>query len=331
MSDNKEPFIRPRTRNVRAARERRIGEFAEVQRSRREWINFCELREWYRNATGRTARDGEEALRAAVEAGDFEGPPGRSRIMYLHPYLRLQMQRRLTRDMLQGAIAADENRVWSDYLACCWISRDDARAWFESQNIEPPAVLRKRVEPAQELPKGGGLAQAELSTPGGNGSPYQERSNAVGRSCGCGRGGARQRWRHNPFQADAVGKALPNSPESVGAAPLRINLNKSDDVKARHPVGTPRSGIVPLDATGCIWMEKTNTTTIPKISLTPAEAAASTGFSRTRIFAEIKAGRLIARGAGKSTVIETPELVRWVQSLPRRRPAPAGDPRQQPS
>lgn len=160
MSDNKEPFIRPRTRNVRAARERRIGEFAEVQRSRREWINFCELREWYRNATGRTARDGEEALRAAVEAGDFEGPPGRSRIMYLHPYLRLQMQRRLTRDMLQGAIAADENRVWSDYLACCWISRDDARAWFESQNIEPPAVLRKRVEPAQELPKGGGLAQA---------------------------------------------------------------------------------------------------------------------------------------------------------------------------
>jgi hypothetical protein len=68
-------------------------------------------------------------------------------------------------------------------------------------------------------------------------------------------------------------------------------------------------------------MGKTNTTTIPKISLTPAEAAASTGFSRARIFEEIKTGRLIARGAGKATVIETPELVRWVHSLPLKRPA----------
>jgi hypothetical protein len=164
MSDNEKPFIRPRTRNVRAARERRIREFAEVQRRRREWINFCEIREWYRNATGRTARDGEEALRAAVEAGDFEGPTGRSRIMYLEPYLRLmRMRRRLTRDMLQQAIATDDSTIWNVYLACCWISRDDARAWFENQNIELPAVLLKLEKRAPELPKGGGLAQADLA------------------------------------------------------------------------------------------------------------------------------------------------------------------------
>ena len=57
---------------------------------------------------------------------------------------------------------------------------------------------------------------------------------------------------------------------------------------------------------------------IPRISLTPDEAAASTGFSRTRIFGAIAAGSLVARGAGKATVIETDELARWVRSMPAK-------------
>jgi hypothetical protein len=57
---------------------------------------------------------------------------------------------------------------------------------------------------------------------------------------------------------------------------------------------------------------------VPRISLTPDEAAASTGFSRTRIFEAIRNGKLVARGDGKATIIETVELTRWVGSLPVR-------------
>jgi hypothetical protein len=65
-------------------------------------------------------------------------------------------------------------------------------------------------------------------------------------------------------------------------------------------------------------MDKMNSTAtpIPRISLTPDEAAVSTGFSRTRIFQAIRDKRLIARGDGKATIIEVEELARWVRSLP---------------
>jgi hypothetical protein len=57
---------------------------------------------------------------------------------------------------------------------------------------------------------------------------------------------------------------------------------------------------------------------IPKISLTPVQAAASTGFSRSRIYEAIKAGALLARTDGKAIVVELDELTRWVRSLPIR-------------
>ena len=60
-------------------------------------------------------------------------------------------------------------------------------------------------------------------------------------------------------------------------------------------------------------------TPIPRISLTPDEAAVSTGLSRTRIFGAIRDGRLIARGDGKATIIEFEELARYVRSLPAKR------------
>jgi hypothetical protein len=55
---------------------------------------------------------------------------------------------------------------------------------------------------------------------------------------------------------------------------------------------------------------------VPRLALTPQEAALSTGLARTRIFEAIRAGELRARGAGKATVIEFQELSRWIQSLP---------------
>lgn len=67
---------------------------------------------------------------------------------------------------------------------------------------------------------------------------------------------------------------------------------------------------------------------VPRISFTPEDAATATGFSRTRIFNAIRDGELTARKDGKATIIEIPELQRWVRSLPvrparcvRRRPA----------
>jgi excisionase family DNA binding protein len=57
---------------------------------------------------------------------------------------------------------------------------------------------------------------------------------------------------------------------------------------------------------------------LPRFSLTPDEAAESTGFSRTRIFAAIRDEELMARKDGKATVIETDELLRWLRSLPTR-------------
>lgn len=57
---------------------------------------------------------------------------------------------------------------------------------------------------------------------------------------------------------------------------------------------------------------------LPRFSLTPNEAAESTGFSRTRIFQAIRDEELTARKDGKATVIETDELLRWLRSLPTR-------------
>jgi len=64
---------------------------------------------------------------------------------------------------------------------------------------------------------------------------------------------------------------------------------------------------------------------IPRISLTPLEAAVATGFSRDRIFRALRKEELTARKTGKSVVIEVAELTRWVKSLPThgRQPATA--------
>ena len=64
------------------------------------------------------------------------------------------------------------------------------------------------------------------------------------------------------------------------------------------------------------------TTRIARISLTPDEAASSTGFSRTRIYNAIRDQELTARKDGRATVIEVAELQRWVRSLPTRGRAP---------
>lgn len=48
------------------------------------------------------------------------------------------------------------------------------------------------------------------------------------------------------------------------------------------------------------------------------EAGDAVGVSRTRIFEAIRNKELTARKAGRATIIETPELQRWLRSLPTR-------------
>lgn len=55
---------------------------------------------------------------------------------------------------------------------------------------------------------------------------------------------------------------------------------------------------------------------VPRLGLSPDEAAVSAGVSRTRIFEAIRDGALTARKSGKTTIIEPNELQRWIRNLP---------------
>lgn len=57
---------------------------------------------------------------------------------------------------------------------------------------------------------------------------------------------------------------------------------------------------------------------VPRLGLSPDEAAISAGVSRTKIFEAIRNGTLTARKSGKTTIIEPSELQRWIRDLPIR-------------
>ena len=59
-------------------------------------------------------------------------------------------------------------------------------------------------------------------------------------------------------------------------------------------------------------------------ALSIAKLCAYASVGRTTVFAEIKAGRLIAHKLGRSTIIFVEDADAWLQSLPRVRP-PAPD------
>jgi excisionase family DNA binding protein len=61
----------------------------------------------------------------------------------------------------------------------------------------------------------------------------------------------------------------------------------------------------------------------PRLAFVPAEAAQCVGISRTRIFEELKAGRLRARRIGKATIISAADLLAWFETLPTSETVPA--------
>jgi hypothetical protein len=53
-----------------------------------------------------------------------------------------------------------------------------------------------------------------------------------------------------------------------------------------------------------------------RVAYSPAEAAAEAGVSRSHIYAEMGAGRLASRHAGRRRIILGQDLADWLDSLP---------------
>ena len=57
-----------------------------------------------------------------------------------------------------------------------------------------------------------------------------------------------------------------------------------------------------------------------KITLSIAEVAHRTGVSRTRLYEEIAAGRLLVKKCGRRTLVPAAELLAWVDRLEPEQP-----------
>jgi hypothetical protein len=57
---------------------------------------------------------------------------------------------------------------------------------------------------------------------------------------------------------------------------------------------------------------------ISPIAYSIKDAPQAVGVSRTRLFEAVRNKELTARKAGRSTIIESDELIRWVKSLPTK-------------
>lgn len=56
-----------------------------------------------------------------------------------------------------------------------------------------------------------------------------------------------------------------------------------------------------------------------KLAFSPDEAALQTGICRSRIYTEIKSGKLEARKFGQRTLITAKALTDWLEALPVKR------------
>ena len=58
--------------------------------------------------------------------------------------------------------------------------------------------------------------------------------------------------------------------------------------------------------------------TIEPLALPIDDAAVAAGVTRTRLYEALRGNELTARKPGKATIIEVPELRRWIRTLPTR-------------
>jgi hypothetical protein len=57
---------------------------------------------------------------------------------------------------------------------------------------------------------------------------------------------------------------------------------------------------------------------VPRLAYPIEDAPAITGIPRTKIFEAVRAKQLTVRKVGRTTIIEHPELVRYLASLPTK-------------
>src|SRR6516165_11486069 len=127
LRDIVERFEWVRLYSIRRRRTARIERITEIQRDKREWINFAEIAEYCSEESGivsnEVAREAAyERLLADLLERDFE-ENGVSQIMYLHPYTS---KTRMTREWMADLSAfkdADRAAIISQYLAPCWMPR----------------------------------------------------------------------------------------------------------------------------------------------------------------------------------------------------------------
>jgi hypothetical protein len=131
---------RIRLYRIRQRRTAWIERFTEIQRRKREWINFAEIAQWC--AEESCVVPNEVAREAAYKKllndfldGDFE-EHGRSQIMYLHPYTA---KARMTREWLIHVmeVYGDQTTINSQILAHCWMRREFFEQWLAKHRMQP--------------------------------------------------------------------------------------------------------------------------------------------------------------------------------------------------
>jgi hypothetical protein len=130
---------RERDRRTRQWRTARIERFTEIQRRKREWINFAEIAEHCSEESGivpnEVAREtAYEKLLADLLEGDFE-ENGVSLIKYLHPHT--SKARMTPKWMIQVMEIYDHQIIISQYLAHCWIPRRFLERWLAKHRMQP--------------------------------------------------------------------------------------------------------------------------------------------------------------------------------------------------
>ena len=58
------------------------------------------------------------------------------------------------------------------------------------------------------------------------------------------------------------------------------------------------------------------------LAYTPDGAAKASSRPRSRIYEAMRNGELAARKDGKAVIIEAPDLLRWIRSMPERKARP---------
>jgi len=137
-----------------------LERFARNQRDERDWINFAEIDEWYRDLAGPHGSreiahsDVYRMLQQDMLDGDFE-QNGRSAVRLLHPRMMRRMQPEYFRSILE---THGKTKIQSEILPHCWFPRSSFEQWCAKHHLPrlPPRFQTKQQNaPPSEVYKTG--------------------------------------------------------------------------------------------------------------------------------------------------------------------------------